>query len=210
MNPPPRVCILQAGIPHKRVIKKCPRSVPPFLYRLFDITEKPQILEAWEASQQEEQERKQGDSGVARTSLISSTPEGGPEAAPSSGTADEFEGHKQKQQGNHGARARDAGEAVPALALPKPNPFIPSEFAIKKTPETPAVAPPSPGVDKGEGGQHQQLLSKPCPRKMVRECAAGAAAAAAAAGVVMLTLWHLQDRTFKQPRAEIYVKVMGA
>lgn len=129
-----------------------------------------------------------------------------PTAAPSSGTADGWEGSKkqsQKQQGN-GAQAKAAGEAAPGLSLPKPNLFIPSEFAIK---EAPAAAGPSPpeGVDKGQGGQ--QLLSKPCPRKVVRESAAGTAAAA---GIVMLTLWHLQDRTFMQPRAEIYLQVMSA
>eukprot|EP00752_Nemacystus_decipiens_P004086 g3739.t1 len=168
-----------------------------------------EILEAWEASQQQEQERKKGDGSVARATLISSSLQGGPQAAPSSGTTDKLEGHKhrykqthpQKQQGNNGAQGKDAGEAVPTLTLPKPNPFIPSEFAIKEAPAAPPSA--SRGVDKGEGRQ-QQLLNKPCPRKVVRE---GAAGAAAAAGVVMLTLWHLQDRIFMQPRAEIYLKV---
>lgn len=163
------------------------------------------ILEAWEASQQQEQERKQGDSSVTRTTLISSSLQEGREAAPSSGTADEFDGQKQKQkQQTNGAQAKDAGEDVPTLTLPKPNPFIPTKFAIK---EAPAAAPsPSEGDGKGQEGP-QKLLNKPCPRKVVRESAAGAAAAAAA-GVVMLTLWHLQDRIFMQPRAAIFMKVM--
>lgn len=157
-----------------------------------------QILEAWEASQQQEQERKQGDS-AARTTLISSRLQECPATAPSSGTAGGLEGLQ--SQGN-GARAKDAVEAPPTLMLPKPNPFIPSEFAIK---EASAAAPSSSaGLDKEEGGQ---IWNKPCPRKVVRENAAGGGAEAAA-GVVMLTLWHLQDRTFMQPRAEIYLKVI--
>lgn len=159
-------------------------------------------MEAWQASQQQEQGRKQGDS-VARATLISSSSLECLAAAPSSGPADALEvsqKQKQKQQGN-GAQAKDAGEAVPTLALPKPNPFVPSEFAIKEAP-APTAPSPSDGVEQEEGGQ--QLLKKPCPQKVARESAAGTAAAA---GVVMLTLWHLQDRIFIQPRAEIYLKV---
>lgn len=202
---PPRRRLVERRLPRMKVIhppgrthtkSKMPPTRPFHAVCPTSPTPTPQILEAWEATGRREQGRKRGDSGVTRATLLSSSLEERPAAAPSSGTADGFEGSQ------NGAQAKDAGsEAIPTLRLPKPNPFIPSEFAIK---EAPAAAPASsPGVDEGQGGQHPP--NKPCPRRVVRESAAGAAAAAA--GVVSLTLWHLQDRTFVQPRAEMYLQV---
>lgn len=116
-------------------------------------------------------------------------------------------------------QGKDGSEPPPTLKLPQPNLFIPSEFHIKDTSTAaPQSAPAPASVEKaaaaaaaGENGakgqhqhQHHLLNNKHIPRKVVRDTAGGAASGA----VVMLTLWHLQDRTFRQPRAEIYLKVV--
>lgn len=123
------------------------------------------------------------------------------------------------------AKNADEGEAaktLPTLALPKPNPFIPSEFTIKE------AAPWYPGSGEGNnghtnghnkadgnagvggdteattgnGGELGGVLGapRPFPRRVVRETPEQSAS--------KVTMWHLQDRSFCQPRVEVYLKVI--
>ena len=58
----------------------------------------------------------------------------------------------------------------------------------------------TPTVGDGEGDGEVRAL-KPSPRLVVRKCPPKVA------GAAKVTLWHLQDRVFRQPRVEIYLKV---
>lgn len=162
-----------------------------------------QILQAWEASQQD------GESAARNTLLSTSSCLDG--AAPRDCTA-KMEGTpppppQQQREKEKPMEGEDGSEPPPTLKLPRPNPFIPSEFHIKDA--TTAASLSAPASDEkaaaaAENGERGHLLNnKHSPRKVVRDNAGRAASGA----VVMLTLWHLQDRTFRQPRAEIYLKV---
>lgn len=140
--------------------------------------------------------------------------------APSSGT--KVDGLERQQESRKSGNGSDP--LVPILALPKPNRFIPSEFGIKEASPASAAAAgvvsgpsgressgggkeaPSASAEKPEAddGVHLQRLNKHSPRRVVTEGAPGGGAAPGGGEVQM---WHLQDRTFGQPRAEIYLKV---
>jgi len=184
-----------------------------------------QILRAWEVSQQE-------GGSAARTTLLSS---GGclqdaldgaaARDCTTHGMGAKMEGlppspsppppppqqQQQQQQTEKPVQGKDGSEPPPTLKLPQPNRFIPSEFHIKEVAD---AAPPSASASDekvaagaavtAENGETGHLLNnKHSPRKVVRDTIGGAASGA----VAMLTIWHLQDRTFRQPRAEIYLKV---
>ncbi|CAM9795347.1 unnamed protein product, partial [Ectocarpus fasciculatus] len=103
---------------------------------------------------------------------------------------------------------------LPTLALPKPNRFIPSELGIKEIPtsasEDGSNKASSMEVEAGRkgGAHHRQQVERHSPRKVARERDLARDAGGGGGGVVRWTLWHLQDRTFGQPRAEIYLKVV--
>lgn len=189
-----------------------------------------QILEAWAASLQQEQQQQAGGS-TARSSLLSSSagttgagkhPGTVAAAAPSNGTTNGMTmmktaaggPQKQRQDVQKGSGSDSSEPRLPTLALPKPNRFIPSELGIKEIP-----AASEDGSSKntsstkaeagGKGGAHHRLQAeRHSPRKVARESASARDAGDGGGGVVRWTLWHLQDRAFGQPRAEIYLKVM--
>ncbi|CAN0317766.1 unnamed protein product, partial [Ectocarpus sp. 8 AP-2014] len=189
-----------------------------------------EILEAWAASLQQEQQQQAGGS-TARSSMLSSSagttgagnhPGTVAAAAPSNGTTNGMtmtktaagEPQKQRQDVPKGSGSDSSKPPLPTLALPKPNRFIPSELGIKEVPAASedgssnnASSTEAEAGGKG-GAHHRQQVERRSPRKVARESASARDAGGGGGGVVKWTLWHLQDRTFGQPRAEIYLKVV--
>ncbi|CAN0323011.1 unnamed protein product, partial [Ectocarpus sp. 8 AP-2014] len=189
-----------------------------------------EILEAWAASLQQEQQQQAGGS-TARSSLLSSSagttgagnhPGTVAAAAPSNGTTNGMTmtktaaggPQKQRQDVPKGSGSDSSEPPLPTLALPKPNRFIPSELGIKEIPAASEDgssnnASSTEAEARGKGGaHHRQQAERHSPRKVARESASARDAGGGGGGVVRWTLWHLQDRTFGQPRAEIYLKVV--
>ncbi|CAM9884135.1 unnamed protein product [Ectocarpus sp. 4 AP-2014] len=189
-----------------------------------------EILEAWAASLQQEQQQQAGGS-TARSSLLSSsagTAGAGKHsgtvaaAAPSNGTTDGMTmmktaaggPQKQRQDVPKGSGSDSSEPPLPTLALPKPNRFIPSELGIKEIPAASEDgssnnASSTEAEAGGKGGvHHRQQARRHSPRKVARKSPSARDAGGGGGGVERWTLWHLQDRTFGQPRAEIYLKVV--
>ncbi|CAN0250589.1 unnamed protein product [Ectocarpus sp. 12 AP-2014] len=189
-----------------------------------------EILEAWAASLQQEQQQQAGGS-TARSSLLSSSagttgagkhPGTVAAAAPCNGTTNGITmmktaaggPQKQRQDVPKGSGSDRSEPPLPTLALPKPNRFIPSELGIKGIPaaseDDSSKNASSTEAEAGgkAGAHHRQPAERHSPRKVAWESASARDAGGGGGGVVRWTLWHLQDRTFGQPRAEIYLKVV--
>lgn len=130
-------------------------------------------------------------------------------------------------------------DSQPVLSLPKPNPFIPSEFTIKASMNgSTAVRRTSDDASGNDKGQTQKVSTgrskgenrgkpevvpvkkmkptdkepvanvqagPPCPR-LVKETVSDDTVGR---GKTKVSMWHLQDSIFLQPRAELYLKVRG-
>lgn len=119
-------------------------------------------------------------------------------------------GQKSETQRRRHDSDEDEEDDEPKLALPKPNPFIPSDFDIKKAePWSPdEVCDGRDDEGNGDGIEDEERrkekegvaqVVKPHPKRIVKN--------AASKRGPKVTLWHHQDRIFRQPRAEIYLKV---
>lgn len=122
-----------------------------------------------------------------------------------------------------GALMESSTKPLPPLALPQPNPFIPSEFTIKEAAGAQiATKTAAADTDRRQQKNHAGEKSNGGSGKNGSEQeAAGVGGDASSAtlhrphrlresgeeGGDKIIVWHLQDRTFRQPRAEIYLKV---
>lgn len=136
-----------------------------------------------------------------------------PRRAPPAGV-DSFTNGRGRQSGTHKRRDdsdEDEENDEPKLALPKPNPFIPSDFDIKKAePWSPSEmcdgcddGGKGDGIDDEEGRKEKEGVAqvvKPYPKCMKNT---------ASKRGPKVVIWHHQDRVFRQPRAEIYLKVFS-
>lgn len=136
-----------------------------------------------------------------------------PRRAPPAG-GDSFTNGRGRKSGTH-KRTNDSDDEEeddePKLALPKPNPFIPSDFDIKKAePWSPGEVcdecddgGKGDGIEDGERRKEKEGVAqvvKPHPKRIVKNNTASKRGP-------KVIIWHHQDRIFRQPRAEIYLKV---
>ncbi|CAN0274247.1 unnamed protein product, partial [Phaeothamnion confervicola] len=130
--------------------------------------------------------------------------------------------------GSSGKTVPVAAAAEVSLALPQPNPFIPTDFTLRELPPGIVSFDPEAEVESDVIGGVTVRRHKPAAPRLhgaaggdadvaAASAAATVAAAAAAAGAGMadssadaaVKLWHLQDAVFRTPRAEMYVKIVA-